>query len=277
MDRLITYWHFTPGLIIFLAALSAIYCYMLHFRLVVQSVYFFIGLAVIIIATASPLHFLGMHYLFSAHMTAHVLILMVAAPLMILCIPAENRFKKQLVSFSKYIRQAVLLCWITGIGVMWFWHIPFVYHHYLSMNSMSGSTAIHQLHLLSLWLAGIIFWWIIASPYKKYQLPPLTGILYLSIACVFCSLLGLLITFAPANLFTSPMSMMDTNGFNNMIRNDWGISTKMDQQIAGLIMWVPCCFIYLSAAMFLLKKWYHQKEEIIHAPSIIQLNHISNE
>jgi len=58
------------------------------------------------------------------------------------------------------------------------------------------------------------------------------------------------------------MAMNDEYGFNNIIKNKWGISSEMDQQIAGLIMWVPCCFIYLTAAMVLLKKWFKEKEEI---------------
>ena len=224
------------------------------------------GLLVIIIALASPLHFLGMHYLFSAHMVAHVLVLLVAPPLMILGIPAENRFKKVLLLFSNKISKAPLIGWLAAVGIMWFWHIPYIYHHFLMMHSMktedNSIMILHNIHLLSLWIGGIIFWWVIIGPYKQYQIRPLTGILYLATACISCSLLGLLITFAPPNLY-APMNMNDTFGFNNLIRNQWGITNEIDQQTAGLIMWVPCCFIYLSAAMLLLKKWFDEKEEIL--------------
>jgi cytochrome c oxidase assembly factor CtaG len=45
-----------------------------------------------------------------------------------------------------------------------------------------------------------------------------------------------------------------------MIRNKWKISAAVDQQIAGLIMWVPCCLIYLTASMILLIKWFDENE-----------------
>ena len=225
------------------------------------------GLLVIIIALASPLHFLGMHYLFSAHMVTHVLVLLVAPPLMILGIPAENRFKRGLLLFSKKIIKLPLIGWFAGVGIMWFWHIPYIYHHFLMMNSMTADDnsimILHNIHILSLWMGGIIFWWVIIGPYKQHQIRPLAGILYLATACISCSLLGLLITFAPPNLYSNPMNMNDIFGFNNLIRNQWGITNAIDQQMAGLIMWVPCCFIYLTASMLLLKKWLDEKEEIL--------------
>jgi len=265
MDNLFSFWHFDIALVSFIVIITLLYFYTINFTLVKQSIYFFIGLSVIILAVASPLHFLG-EYLFSAHMITHILLLLIAPQLMILSIPEENRFQKTFQFFSKRISAMPLMSWLIGVGIMWFWHIPYIYHHFLAMQNMSdGNSSIivwHNIHILSLWIAGIIFWWVIINPYKQYQVKPLTGVLYLSMACLFCSLLGLLITFAPLNMYANQMAMNDEYGFNNIIKNKWGISSEMDQQIAGLIMWVPCCFIYLTAAMLLLKKWFKEKEEI---------------
>ena len=266
MDRLFSFWHFDIALILFIVIITLLYFYTIKFTLVKQYVYFFIGLLVIILAVASPLHFLGEYYLFSAHMITHILLLLIAPPLMILGIPEENRFQKSLQLISKKIVAMPLMSWLCGIGIMWFWHIPYIYHHFLTMQNMGDDNSSimiwHNVHMLSLWIAGIIFWWVIINPYKQYQLKPLTGVLYLSTACILCSLLGLLITFAPPNMYNYQMVMSDKYGFNNIIKNKWEISGAMDQQIAGLIMWVPCCFIYLTAAMLLLKKWFNEKEEI---------------
>jgi putative membrane protein len=76
-------------------------------------------------------------------------------------------------------------------------------------------------------------------------------------------------------MYNYPMAMNDEYGFNNIIKNKWGISGEMDQQIAGLIMWVPCCFIYLTAAMLLLKKWFNEKEKLTSMHSLNNL--IKNE
>jgi cytochrome c oxidase assembly factor CtaG len=47
-----------------------------------------------------------------------------------------------------------------------------------------------------------------------------------------------------------------------MIVEQWGITQSVDQQAAGLIMWVPCCFIYLAGVLYLLTNWLNHKKEI---------------
>ena len=117
--------------------------------------------------------------------------------------------------------------------------------------------------MLSLLLAGIIFCLPIINPYSTYKLASLKAVLYLTSACVMCSILGLLITFAPVGIYTHYININDAYNFLPVIRNNWNISTATDQQIGGLIMWVPCCFIYLTASMILLIKWFDEKNIII--------------
>jgi cytochrome c oxidase assembly factor CtaG len=57
--------------------------------------------------------------------------------------------------------------------------------------------------------------------------------------------------------------MQDDYGLNKIILNDWGLTQSIDQQAAGLIMWVPCCLIYVTGAMYLLVDWFKQKEKTI--------------
>jgi cytochrome c oxidase assembly factor CtaG len=56
--------------------------------------------------------------------------------------------------------------------------------------------------------------------------------------------------------------MHDQYGLNKMILKS-GITQSVDQQAAGLIMWVPCCLIYVTGAMYLLLHWFKQKEETV--------------
>ncbi len=263
MSSLFLQWHTDILMLVFITTIVVLYLYMINFKLNKQSAYFFTGLFILILAVASPVHFLGMHYLFSAHMTTHIMLLLLAAPLMVLSIPAENRFKKALSIFSKKIHTALFLCWITGIGIMWVWHVPSIYNYVFSMKmDHQVINILPDVHSISLIIAGALFSWPVIGPYANYRINPLGGILYLVSACVFCSLLGLLITFAPEGLYTHHLALNNGDLFSVMIKSNLGISSAMDQQIAGLIMWVPCCFVYLAGCMFLLKRWYDQKEEI---------------
>ncbi len=260
---LFSFWHFDFIVTLFIIALCGLYFYAINFRLKKQALYFFSGIFLIILCVASPLHFLGENYLFSAHMLSHVLIILIAAPLIVAGIPQENKFKKPLQFFSKKIIKIPVISWFAGVSIMWIWHVPYIFNQLFSMNGMANSTMhsmsfLMYVHMLSLLIAGIIFCWPVINPYRR--IAPLTGVLYLSTACVFCSLLGLMITFAPAGIYTQYIPLMDPYGYLPIIRNTWKISIADDQQIGGLIMWVPGCFIYLSASMLLLIKWFDEKQ-----------------
>ena len=130
---------------------------------------------------------------------------------------------------------------------MWIWHVPYIFHQMVSMNGMQASASMNMLmnlHMLSLLIAGMLFCWPVITPYKEYRIAPLTSVLYLSSACVCCSLLGLLITFALSGTYTSYIG--GSSEFLSVVRNKWNISVGIDQQIGGLVMWVPCCFIYFN-------------------------------
>lgn len=277
MRSIFLYWHADIISISFIVLLCALYLYTVGFKLSRRSLYFFSGVVLSLIAVASPLHFIGENYLFSAHMISHVLVLLIVAPLIVAGIPPENRFKNHLVKFSQMLCKKPFLSWIIGVGIMWVWHIPAVFNQLFIMNGMQAGAAhsmstLMYLHMLSLLLAGFIFSWPVINPYQQQRIGSLAAVLYLSSACVFCSLLGLLITFAPVGTYSHYVNPMDMYGYLPVIRNGWGISAAADQQMAGLIMWVPCCFIYLSASMYLLVKWFDRKE----VPSLSTINLANN-
>lgn len=252
MRSVFLYWHFGTVTLIFLLALCFVYMYIIRFRWRKKSFYFLGGVLVIIVSVASPLHFMAENYFFSAHMITHVLLILVAAPLLVAGIPKENRCKKQLRSLSSNMIAIFGLCWFAGIGIMWFWHIPYVFNKIISDDGMD----MMYLQWFSLLLSGVLFYWPIINPYREYRLSPLFAVLYLSTACVFCTILGLMITFAPSSVYIHHLHVADAAVYTNLIGNRGEISIVADQQAAGLIMWVPCCMIYLTASMFLLVKWF---------------------
>ena len=257
MRTLLSYWHLDGSMALFLILLCLGYFYFTGFKIVKESVCFLAGFLLIIISVASPLYFLGQNYLMSAHMLSHVILLLIAAPFIVLGIP-EARNNKLLFKFSENLLKFPWLTWMAGVCIMWFWHIPIVFNRLFEGNY---SEVLQNIHLISLLLAGILFSWPVIGPVKSSRMAPLNAVLYLSAACIFCSILGLLITFSPAGIYTRYIHTADHFGFLNMIRNQRGISAVVDRQIAGLIMWVPGCLIYLSVSMYLLMNYFKTKNE----------------
>jgi len=247
------------------------------------------GLLILVICTAVPLPSLDPDTPFTAAMLRHVGLLLIAAPLLAMAIPADNGMRKPLTNLSRLTARHPSVAWLAGILTMWLWHLPVFYnlpasaggilscspflpaHGSAAILAAQAATAavtthaataaatlpasfatislptsitaiIPWIHTPSLLLAGFIFCWPLVTPYPSLRLPALHSILYLASACVACSLAGLLITYAPQGMYR-------------------GV-TIHDQQSGGLIMWVPCCFLYLSASMTLLIRWLSLKEPV---------------
>ena len=137
---------------------------------------------------------------------------------------------------------------------MAFWHIPLLF------NAALSNEALHIFEHLTLLIGGTIFWWPILSPLPECRLRPVPqGVAYLFTSCLACTSLGVLITFAPELLYPAYAQPFDTFGILPVVRDRWGISPAMDQQIGGLLMWVPGCLVYLTAIMAMFARWYGEE------------------
>lgn len=232
---------------------SAIYMFTQSYRQKQTALPFAIAILLLVICFFSPLSILSQYYLFSAHMSVHVLLLLIVGPLLLISIHRNHQQYRLFHFFAQY----PLLCWLMGVGIMWFWHIPVVFNHMMHLPELNITSLMENSSLL---FAGIFFSLPVLSPKKTERIAPLSGVLYLFTACIGCSVLGLLITFAPANIYHHYLAMSDIYGWNNIITNQWQITKSIDQQTAGLIMWVPCCLVYVSGSMYLLMKWFNGKE-----------------
>jgi cytochrome c oxidase assembly factor CtaG len=184
-------------------------------------------------------------------MIIHVLLLLACAPLMVIGWPHKtNTHPIFLRKTYHFLLKHPLFCWITGIGMMWFWHIPSILKGLMISHQQDFSFLILA-HIGSLLIAGIIFTWPIVNPQRSFRIYPPLGIVYLFTACIACSLLGLLITFAPTGIYSHHMSVVPST----IVQDFSLIDSGSDQQAAGLIMWVPCCFVYLFGVLYLLFKW----------------------
>jgi putative membrane protein len=185
--------------------------------------------------------FEGKGYVFSTHMVTHILLLLITAPLLVLAL-GERPDGDGANGTFRQLSAIPWLNWLAGVGAMWVWHIPGLFNALLASEAPTGNghlPLLSLIHTSSLLLAGFLFAWPLAGPFRSHRLSPPEAILYLTTACVSCLLLGLLITFARPGLY------------------DAGIP---DQQMAGFIMWAPCCLLYLGGVVYLLRKWLGEED-----------------
>src|SRR5699024_1612933 len=90
-------------------------------------------------------------------------------------------------------------------------------------------------------LIGLLFWWaLFRSPASRAG--RIYGVLYLFTTALHASLLGALLTFSPRVWYTPYLETTSA----------WGISPLADQQLGGLIMWVPAGAVFVLAALWVL-------------------------
>ena len=257
-------WQFSPALVLLIAGLAAAYWGLSGGRWQARAGLYFTALGLLALVEFSPLHYLGMHALFSAHMVAHIVVLLLCGPLLVLGLPPElpPAVARRLGQFSHWLSGHTWLAWLAGVGIMWGLHVPAVFD--ASFGGMNAAFSLWPLLPVgAMLLAGALFSWPLCGPAAGSHLHPLVGVLYLISACVGCSLLGLLITFAPADTYQhyARAGWCGTASLApDFANNPWGLSLADDQQAAGLIMWVPCCFIYLVGCMYLIATYFTMPE-----------------
>jgi putative membrane protein len=209
-------------------------------------VYLLAGLGVFVFTLSSPLNALATGYLFSAHMLQHILLLLIVPALLLMSLPRWVSLGSR-----SWVIANPLVGWIAGVGAMWLWHARPL------CNAAVSSQVVNVLQISSLLLLGTIFWRQILAPREDERMSPPGAVLYLFSACVACSILGILITFSPVSvcpIYAQPPA--DRLGILNLIQSSWRIPPDKDQQIGGLLMWVPMCLVYLSAIVAQLARWF---------------------
>jgi len=212
------------------------------------------GCAVLALALLSPLHEAS-ERLFSAHMIQHELLMVVAAPLLILgkpavvmlwAMPSQGRMLVAGAIRSSAWRdiwRAVsrpMTAWLIHAVVIWGWHLPVLFQAALRSDAM------HGLQHLSFLASALLFWWAILHPRRQAALG--LSVLYLFTTALHTGVLGALITFARTPWY--PAYVAPATG--------WG--PLEDQQLAGLVMWIPASLAYLVAALVIVRRWLSESE-----------------
>jgi cytochrome c oxidase assembly factor CtaG len=119
---------------------------------------------------------------------------------------------------------------------------------------------VQGLQTVSLVVMGFAFWRPVLAPRTAHRLPAFAAIAYLFAACVACTVLGILVTFSPVEICSAYAHPVDALGALPLLRDGWGLSCKVDQEIGGLLMWVPTCFVYAGAILATLGRYYAEEQ-----------------
>ena len=216
---------------------------------------FLAGVLVLFLALLSPLHELGDNYLFSAHMVQHLLLTLVAPPLLITGTPSW--MLRPLVRTPRMLRVArvttlPLVAFVLFNLVFVLWHVPALYD--LALRERG----VHVLEHLMFIVAAVIMWWPILGTLPELPRPSyLVQMLYLFVHPTVPAVLGAAITFSDGVLYE----------WYAAAPRIWDVSAHTDQQIGGVVMWVPGGFAYLLTLVVVFLIWAAQEERGVEQPS----------
>jgi len=191
-----------------------------------RPVLFFTGLLITFVALESPIDRGGDLYLFSLHMVQHMLLMMVAPPLLLLGIAGARPAPRDQHRALRTFWWAVTRPWPAVVifnAVLLIWHIPALYDTTLT------TVPVHIVEHISFIAVGLILWWPVVDPIRDEQtvtVSSLTKIAALSIAGIPPTVLGIVFALAPAPLYS----------FYVQAPRLWAISPLTDQQYGGVIM-----------------------------------------
>lgn len=253
----LTAWNWSPSLIIGAVLVSGLYFYALgpyHTRYYssvpikrAQTIAFLLGVLIMLLALISPLDELGDDYLFSAHMLQHLCLTTFGPPLLLVGIPEwmlERLLQKRAIFLVLKGLVWVPVAFLLYNADFFLWHAPSLY------NATLENEAIHIFEHLTFIVFGILSWWPILSPSSKLPRLSLGGqILYIFLNGMPAVLLGAGLTFMPplyAPYLAAPRA--------------WGLSPTTDQQLGGLLMWVPVNIFYITIMSGLFIRWMQKQE-----------------
>ncbi|WP_019020674.1 cytochrome c oxidase assembly protein [Modicisalibacter luteus] len=210
-----------------------------------------LGMLTLIVALVSPLD-MAANALFSMHMTQHLLLILVAPPLLISGNPdvallwaLPHRWRagwgrcEQRLARSLTGGKGALIVVLLATGVLWAWHLPQLY------DLAVRNEAVHWVEHAGFLITALLFWITVLRIRPREHIDNGMRILYVFGMALQGSLLGALITFATRPLYQSHMT----------VPSQWGLDPLADQQVAGLIMWVPPAMLYMGVVAYLFVYW----------------------
>ena len=217
------------------------------------------AVAAVAVALVSPLDAMS-NALASAHMVQHLLLVLVAAPLLALSAPsgallrgsprvarrAAVRTRRRLGldrALLRFLRAPVAVS-LRHAAALWFWHGSVPY------DAALRSHPLHVLEHASFLVTGLLFWGVVLGRRTASRVSNGYAVLLVFAMAMQSVVLALLLTFAPTPWYSS---------YTTTTRA-WGLAPLADQQLAGAIMWVPAGLFYTGVALALFAAWLNRSE-----------------
>ena len=224
-----------------------------------KRVMFYSGIALALVALASPLDTIGDTYLFTAHMVQHLLLILGVAPLLLAGIPGW------------LFRELLAACRLTGfvrrarhpLAAFFGFNLIFALAHIPSFYELTLSNELlHAAEHLVFIATAMLMWMPVLSPAQDIspRYPPLGQVLYLFLQTIPASLVGALLAMSgTASYATYALAPRIT-----------ALSAVEDQQLAGLIMWVGGGLYFLIATGVVFFAWAAREEANSRRPGVSQ-------
>ncbi len=212
------------------------------------------GLLVVALALVSPFDVL-VQQLFFMHMIQHLLLIMIAPPLLLLPnplpfllwgLPARLRLavggmlnsvihKQSAVGRALRLLTTPVAVWFIFVATIIGWHDPSFY------NAALRSDWVHDLEHVTMFAAGMLYWWLVtgAGPRLHKNLSRVAKIAFILAVIPPNMALGIVLAFSQQPIY----------GFYNDMPRLWGISALDDQRISGVIMWIPGNMMHFMTAL----------------------------
>ena len=217
---------------------------------------FYAGLAVLLVALVSPVD-AAASTLFSGHMVQHLLLMVVAAPLLAYARPAPALVAGLPSGARHVVRRpwprlrrltttatTPVAVWIAGAVALWAWHMPALYELALQND------AVHALEHASVLASALLLWSVVVRSGTRRGVARPVALLLLFASAVQGSALGAVLLFASTPLY----------GAHRHGAQLWDVSPLQDQQLAGGLMWLPPTLLYVVTMGWLLVRWFAEME-----------------
>jgi putative membrane protein len=215
------------------------------------------GLGTLVLALLSPLDTLA-DVLFSAHMGQHELLMLVAAPLLVMgrplyvvlwALPARARAALTAVLERAAARRTwraishpVMVLLLHAVA-LWIWHVPSLFEGALAHE------AVHAVQHVAFFLTAALFWWTLVQG-RYGRLGYGAAVAFVFLTAMHSGLLGAMLTFARTAIY--PTHEARTRAA--------GLDPVEDQQLAGLLMWIPAGVFLTVLGLAFLSAWLGEAE-----------------
>jgi putative membrane protein len=264
-------WNIEPTIAIGLLVLVAGYLYLTRGENAArpttraQKTAFIAGAVTLFVALGPPLDDWSDHYLLLAHMVQHLLLILLAAPLLLHGIPAwmlEPLTRNRVTNTIGYWLTRPVVAYAIANAVFVLWHVPLFYEMALR------SQPVHVFEHMTMLGVALLAWWPTLGPLPQWPrlALPLHSLYYFAMTLPGAAV-GAFITFADPGLYAP----YDT------AERIFGIDLATDQQVGGLLMWVAVSVIYLLLITYSFFRWASREEaadaeaaRLAHAPGPVR-------